>query len=101
MAGFVHLCDMNATFDCLIKFTQFCSNGIPDDSPLRPVSWVLLLDRFNHQVHYVKQHPEICAISKGDGWFPDSTATCSTITEGDKNSYLSLLKFDIRKIVNC
>lgn len=65
----------------LMKLTQFCSEGFPDDFPFRLVGWVILLYRLHHQVHDVKQHPEICAVSEGDGWFSDSTTTGSTVTE--------------------
>lgn len=69
-----------------MKLTQFCSEGFPDDFPFRLVGWVILLYRLHHQVHDVKQHPEICAVSEGDGWFSDSTTTGSTVTERDNGN---------------
>lgn len=70
----------------IIQFTQLSSEGFPDDFPFRLVCRVILLYRFHHQVHYVEQHSEICAVSKGDGWFPDSTTAGSTVTERDNTN---------------
>lgn len=72
-----------------MALTQLCSEGFPDDFPFRLVGRVVLLYRFHHQVHDVKQHSEIGAVSKGDGWFPDSTTTGGAVTEG-KNECINV-----------
>lgn len=73
--------NLNESSTTLMKFTQFCPEGLLDGYPFGLVGWVVLLDGFHHHVHDVKQHPEICAVSQGDGWFPDSAAAGSTVTE--------------------
>lgn len=72
----------------MMTLTQFCSEGLPDDFPFRLVGRVVLLYRFHHQVHNVQQHSEICAVGKGDGWFPDSTTAGSAVTEREERNVI-------------
>lgn len=85
-----------------MKLTQFCSESFPDDFPFRLVSWVVLLYRFYHQVHYVQQDSEICAVSKGDGWFSDSATTGGTVAEMDNIdfTYVSSARKFYNRIIN-
>lgn len=83
LARFVYIGDMTAAF---AKPTQLCSEGFPDAIPFRLVGRVILLYCFHHQVHNVEQHSEICAVRKGDGWFPNSTTAGSTITERENTN---------------
>lgn len=83
----------------LTSFTQFCSEGFPHGLPLGLVGRIFLLDRFHHQIHYIKQNPEVGAVSEGDGRFSDRTAAGSTVTvcvwggrEREKSGLLHLIK---------
>lgn len=70
----------------LKTLTQFSSEGFLHDFPFGLVSWVVLLDGFHHQVHYVEQDSEICAVSEGDGRLSYSTIAGSAVTELHKTN---------------